>query len=272
MSGFGFEVRSPEEAIEGIKHTVLVMSGKGGVGKTFITVNLASVLALKGYSVGIMDADIHGPSIPKMLGISGSRMYQGEIGITPVVGPLGMRVVSIDFLLPTSDTPVIWRGPLKSRMIKEFINNIEWGELDFLFVDLPPGTGDEPLSVVQELRKPSGAVIVTIPTEVSQIVVRKAVVFARQVKVPILGIVENMSGFTCPDTGKTYMIFGAGGGEAIAKAMNVPFLGSIPLDPRIAEASDKGVPFVVMWPDTPATKAITNIALKIAKKLGENAD
>lgn len=267
MSGFGFEVRSPMEAIEGIKNSILVMSGKGGVGKTFVTVNLAAIMAMKGFKVGVLDADIHGPSVPKMLGVSGHRLKQDRNGVVPVTGPLGISVVSIDFLLPSSEVPVVWRGPLKAKAIREFVLNIDWGELDYLFVDLPPGTGDEPLSVVQELRKPSGTVIITIPSEVSQLVVKKSVMFAKQLSVPVLGIVENMSGFTCPESGKTYYIFGAGGGKAIARSMGVDFLGSIPLDPRIAETSDRGVPFVARWPDTPAAKAIANIAEKIAEKL-----
>ncbi len=272
MSGFGFEVAGPEEGLPNIKHTILVMSGKGGVGKSFITVNLAAILAASGANIGILDADIHGPSVPKMLGIDYMRLIAPDPGqpLKPIIGPNNIKVISIAFLLPTYDTPVVWRGPLKAKAIQEFVKNLDWGELDYLIVDLPPGTGDEPLSVVQELKKPSGAIIVTIPSEVSQIVVEKAVNFAFKLKIPIIGIVENMSGFTSPESGKIYKIFGEGGGERIAKRMNVPFLGKIPLDPRIAETSDKGIPFALQYPNTPAGKALFEITEKIKRFVEQN--
>ena len=252
-----------------IKHKIAVISGKGGVGKTMVTVNLAVSFAMYGYDwkVGILDADIHGPSVPKMLGVSGKRMEAGPPGIFPVVGPLGIRMVSMDFLLPSGDTPVIWRGPLKMAAIRQFLSDIVWGPLDFLFIDLPPGTGDEPLSVIQLIPEMDGVVIVTIPSEVSQIVVRKAVVFARQLKVPILGIIENMSGFVCPKCGAEIDIFRKGGGKEIADNLGVPFLGSIPIDPRICEDSDKGIPFVIEHADSPAAKAFKEIVLKIEEAL-----
>ncbi|MCD6504968.1 Mrp/NBP35 family ATP-binding protein, partial [Candidatus Bathyarchaeota archaeon] len=225
--------------------------------------------AMYGYDwkVGILDADIHGPSVPKMLGVSGKRMEAGPPGIFPVIGPLGIRMVSMDFLLPSGDTPVIWRGPLKMAAIRQFLSDIVWGPLDFLFIDLPPGTGDEPLSVIQLIPEMDGVVIVTIPSEVSQIVVRKAVVFARQLKVPILGIIENMSGFVCPKCGAEIDIFRKGGGKEIADNLGVPFLGSIPIDPRICEDSDKGIPFVIEHADSPAAKAFKEIVLKIEEAL-----
>jgi len=252
-----------------IKHKIAVISGKGGVGKTMVTVNLAASFAMYGYDwkVGILDADIHGPSVPKMLGVSGKRMEAGPPGIFPVVGPLGIRMVSMDFLLPSEDSPVIWRGPLKMVAIRQFLSDIVWGSLDFLFIDLPPGTGDEPLSVMQLIPEMDGVVIVTIPSEVSQIVVRKAVVFARQLKVPILGIIENMSGFVCPKCGAEIDIFRKGGGKEIADNLGVPFLGSIPIDPRICEDSDKGIPFVIEHADSPAAKAFKEIVLKIEEAL-----
>ncbi|MGB9729858.1 MAG: Mrp/NBP35 family ATP-binding protein [Thermoprotei archaeon] len=272
MSGFGFEVASPEEGLLNIKHTILVMSGKGGVGKSFITVNIAAILASQGSQVGVLDADIHGPSVPKMLGVDYMRLIAPDPGqpLKPLIGPNNIKVISIAFLLPTYDTPVVWRGPLKAKAIQEFVKNLDWGDLDYLLVDLPPGTGDEPLSVAQELRRPSGAIIVTIPSEVSQIVVEKAVNFAFSLKIPVIGIVENMSGFTCPESGKTYKIFGEGGGERIAKRMKVPFLGKIPLDPRITEASDKGRPFALSYPNTPASKALYEIAQKIKQFLEQS--
>lgn len=272
MAGFGFEVASPEEGLPNIKHTILIMSGKGGVGKSFVTVNIAAILASLGLSIGILDADIHGPSVPKMLGMDYMRLIAPDPGqpLRPIIGPNNIKVISIAFLLPTYDTPVVWRGPLKAKAIQEFVKNLDWGELDYLIVDLPPGTGDEPLSVAQELKKPSGAIIVTIPSEVSQIVVEKAVNFAFELKIPVIGIVENMSGFTCPESGKTYKIFGEGGGEKIAKRMKVPFLGKIPLDPRITETCDKGIPFALRYPDAPASKALYEIVERLKKFVEQN--
>jgi len=252
-----------------INHKIAVISGKGGVGKTVVTVNLAASFAMYGYDwrVGILDADIHGPSVPKMLGLSGHRLEAGPPGIFPVTGPLGIKVVSMDFLLPTEDSPVIWRGPLKMAAIRQFLSDIVWGPLDFLFIDLPPGTGDEPLSVIQLIPDMDGVVIVTIPSEVSQLVVKKAVTFAKQLKVPVIGIIENMSGFICPKCGAEIDIFSKGGGKEVAEKLNVPFLGSVPIDPRICEDSDKGVPFVVENADSPAAKAFKAIVLKIEETL-----
>jgi len=246
-----------------VKHKLAVISGKGGVGKTTVAVNLAVALAMRGHEVGILDADINGPCVPKMLGLSGSRLVAGPPGVFPVVGPLGIRVVSMDFLLPDEETPVIWRGPLKSVAIRQFLADIVWGTLDYLVVDLPPGTGDEPLTIMQLLPDMDGAIIVTIPSEVSQVVVKKAITFARKLGIPIVGIIENMSGFICPNCGTYVPIFMEGGGEKIAKKMGVPFLGRIPIDPRICEASDAGEPFIVKHKDTPAAKAFLEIAEKI---------
>jgi ATP-binding protein involved in chromosome partitioning len=249
-----------------IKHKIAVISGKGGVGKSTITVNLAMAFAMHGYAnrVGILDADIHGPSVPKMLGLRGQMLQAIPAGlIFPVVGPLGVKVVSMDFLLPNDDSPVIWRGPLKMRAIQQFLSDITWGELDFLFVDLPPGTGDEPLSVIQLIPDMDGVVIVTIPSEVSQIVVKKAVTFARQLGVPVIGVIENMSGFICPKCGAEVNIFKTGGGKKIAEDLAVPFLGSIPIDPEICTDSDEGKPFTITHPDSPASKAFADIVKKI---------
>lgn len=246
-----------------VKHKLVVISGKGGVGKTMVAVNLAVALAMRGHEVGILDADITGPCVPKMLGLSGSRLVAGPPGIFPVVGPLGVRVVSMDFLLPDEESPVIWRGPLKAVAIRQFLADIVWGPLDYLIVDLPPGTGDEPLTIMQLLPDMDGAIIVTIPSEVSQVVVKKAITFARKLNVPVVGVIENMSGFTCPKCGTYVPIFMEGGGERMARRMGVPFLGRIPIDPRIAEASDAGEPFVVKHKDSPAAKAFLKIAEKI---------
>ena len=246
-----------------VKHKLVVISGKGGVGKTMVAVNLAVALAMRGHEVGILDADITGPCVPKMLGLSGSRLVAGPPGIFPVVGPLGVRVVSMDFLLPDEETPVIWRGPLKAAAIRQFLADIVWGPLDYLIVDLPPGTGDEPLTIVQFLPDMDGTIIVTVPSEVSQIVVKKAVAFSKKLGIPVVGVIENMSGFVCPKCGTYVPILGEGGGERIARAMGVPFLGKIPMDVRICEASDSGEPFVVKHKETPAAKAFLEIAEKI---------
>jgi len=252
-----------------IRHKIAVISGKGGVGKSTVAANLAVAFALNGHvdRVGILDVDIHGPCIPKLLGVKGRRFQVGPPGALPVVGPMGVRVVSMDFLLQSQETPVIWRGPLKMQVIRQFLSDFLWGELDFLFIDVPPGTGDEPLSVMQLIPDMDGTVIVTIPSEVSGDVVRKAVSFSRQVKVPVIGIIENMSGFTCPKCGAEINIFGAGGGRRIAEDLKVPFLGRIPIDPEICEEADKGIPFVVGHMDSPAAKAFTEIVRKVEEFL-----
>jgi len=251
--------------MEKIKHKIAVISGKGGVGKSVITVNLAIAFAMHGhaYSVGILDADIHGPCVPKLLGMEGQRLTVGPIGAFPAVGPLGVKVVSMEFLLGSKEIPVIWRGPLKMIAIRQFLSEIAWGELDFLLIDLPPGTGDEPLSIMQLIPEMDGVVIVTIPSEVSQIVVSKAITFSRQLKVPVIGIIENMSGFVCPKCGAETDVFKVGGGQKISEELDVPFLGKIPLDPRICEDSDRGLPFILEHPDSPAAKAFMEIVKKI---------
>jgi len=257
-----------------IRHKIAVISGKGGVGKSTVTVNLAMAFAMHGHAnyVGILDADIHGPCVPKILGIKGQRLQAIPIGVFPVMAPLGIKVVSMDFLLPNDEAPVIWRGPLKMTAIRQFLSDIVWGELDFLFIDLPPGTGDEPLSVMQLLPDMDGVVIVTIPSEVSQIVVKKAVTFARQLGVPVIGIIENMSGFVCPNCGAETNIFKVGGGQKIAEDLAVPFLGSIPIDPEICRDSDNGTPFIIEHMNSPATKAFMEIVKKIEAFLKQKKD
>jgi len=253
-----------------IKHKIAVISGKGGVGKSTITVNLAMSFALQGHTdkVGVLDADIHGPCVPKMLGLKGQKLVGGPAGmIFPVTARLGIKVVSMDFLLPSDEAPVIWRGPLKMRVIQQFLSDIMWGELDFLFIDLPPGTGDEPLSVIQLIPDIDGVIIVTIPSEVSQIVVKKAITFAKQLGVPVIGIIENMSGFVCPECGAKLDIFKAGGGKNIAKDLSIPYLGKIPIDPAICVDSDSGTPFVAENPASSTVKAFAEIVTKIKQFL-----
>ncbi|MGB9727470.1 MAG: Mrp/NBP35 family ATP-binding protein [Nitrososphaeria archaeon] len=253
-----------------VKHKIAVISGKGGVGKSTFTVNLAIAFAEKGHMnrVGILDADFHGPSVPKMLGVKGQMIQSDDGRILPVIGPMGIRVVSTEFILPDENTPVIWRGPLKMNAIRDFLSEISWGELDFLLIDLPPGTGDEPLSIAQLLPDLDGVVVITIPSQVSQLVVRKSVNFARRLNLPVIGIVENMSGFICPNCGAKVDIFQAGGGRKIAEELNIPFLGSIPIDQRICEDADNGKPFILEHKDSPATEAFMEIVDKIEAYLG----
>jgi ATP-binding protein involved in chromosome partitioning len=253
-----------------IKHKIAVISGKGGVGKSTVTVNLAAAFATQGHlgKVGVLDADIHGPCVPKMLGLKGQKLVGGPAGtIFPVTGRYGLKVVSMDFLLPSDEAPVIWRGPLKMRVIQQFLSDILWGELDFLFIDLPPGTGDEPLSVMQLIPDIDGVIIVTMPSEVSQAVVKKAITFAKQVGVPVIGIIENMSGFVCPECGAQLDIFKTGGGKKIADELSVPYLGKIPIDPAICINSDSGTPVVAEKNASPTIEAFAQIIMKIKQFL-----
>ncbi len=245
-----------------IKHKIAIISGKGGVGKSTVTVNLAAAFAMQGKRVGVLDADIHGPSVPRLLGLEGQQVKTSSSGVFPVDGPLGMKVMSIDFFLP-EQAPTIWRGPLKMRAIRQFLADVDWGELDFLFIDLPPGTGDEPLSIAQLLPDIDGVVIVTMPSELSSSIVKKAITFAERLKMPIIGVVENMSGFICPHCGKKTEIFQSGGGKKMAQEMGVAFLGSIPIDPKVGLDSDKGTPFVVSNKDLAATKAFMEIVKNV---------
>ena len=248
-----------------IKHKIVVLSGKGGVGKSTVAANLATALALKGRAglVGILDADITGPSIPKILGTREQLPKSDPSGIFPVIGPLEIKMISMDFFLPSDETPAIWRGPMKSMAIRHFLADVVWGELEFLIVDLPPGTGDEALNVMQLIPDINGVIIVTLASEVSQIIVKKSVTFTRQLKAPVTGVVENMSGFVCPKCGENTNIFDVGGGEKISNDLSIPFLGRIPLDPRICEDSDKGTPFIVRHADSPAAKALLDIVEKV---------
>ncbi len=250
-----------------IKHKIAIISGKGGVGKSLDTVNLAAALAANGGKVGILDADLTGPCVPKMLGLKGHKMELGPGGILPAKGPEDISVVSMDFLLPNDEAPVIWRGPMKMSAIRQFLGEVEWGDLEYLFIDLPPGTGDESLSILQLIPELAGVVIVTIPSEVSQAVVKKAVTFANQMNIPILGIVENMSGMVCPHCGEHIDVFSKGGGAKVSNEMDVELLGSIPMDPRVAWNSDNGVPFIYANPESSAAKAFEEIVKKIEKQV-----
>jgi ATP-binding protein involved in chromosome partitioning len=246
-----------------VKHKIAVISGKGGVGKSVVTANIALAFAKKGYKVGILDADLHGPSIPKILGVRGNKLEVNSSGILPVTGPLNAKIMSIDFLLPKDETPVIWRGPLKMNAIKQFLSEVSWGELDVLFIDLPPGTGDEPLSVIKLLPEMDGVIVVTIPSEVSQLIVKKSIEFAKELNIPVIGVIENMSGFTCPNCGFQIDLFKSGGGEKIAKELNVPFLGKIPFDIELSQSSDEGQPLIMKNSKSKALKSFINIVNKI---------
>jgi ATP-binding protein involved in chromosome partitioning len=226
-----------------IEHKVLVLSGKGGVGKSTVAVNLAVALMGKGKCVGLLDVDIHGPSVPIMLALEGEQLHSEGDSLLPVeMGDL--KVMSIGFLLRRREEAVIWRGPMKMGVIKQFLKDVEWGNLDYLIVDAPPGTGDEPLSVCQLIEDADGAIIVTTPQEVALASVRKSITFCRQLNLRVLGVVENMSGFICPHCGMKTEVFLAGGGERMAREMKVPFLGRIPLEECISRSGDNGRPFV----------------------------
>lgn len=227
-----------------IGHKVLVLSGKGGVGKSTVAVNLAFSLANAGKRVGLLDIDIHGPSVPRLLGLGPSAIQGRSDAMRPVQYNDRLRVMSIGFLLPEPDDAVIWRGPLKMSIIKQFLKDVDWGELDYLLIDSPPGTGDEPLSICQLIPDADGAIIVTTPQEVALADVRKSISFCRTVAMPILGVIENMSGFVCPKCGEVTDIFKSGGGKQMALEMDVAFLGTIPIDARVVEASDAGRPCV----------------------------
>ncbi len=241
-----------------IHHKIIVMSGKGGVGKSTVAVNLAVALSTAGKRVGLLDVDIHGPSIPTMLNLTGKRLIEENEKIQPVcIGAL--KVMSIGFMLPEQDDAVIWRGPMKMGVIKQFLTEVEWGELDYLVIDSPPGTGDEPLSVCQLIGDADGAVVVTTPQEVSAADVRKSIGFCGKLNMPVLGIVENMSGFVCPKCGEVTEIFNAGAGQAIADRFRLPLLGKIPLDPAVCKAGDNGKPFVYHFSGTATAKAFEPI-------------
>ena len=224
------------------KHCIIVMSGKGGVGKSTISANLAVALSRAGHSVGLFDADLTSPSIPRMLSVKG---HMGCVNnqLVPVAYSENLKVLSTGFLIPSADCSIIWRGGVKMGAIRQFVNETDWGSLDFMIVDLPPGTGDEPLSISQEL-KPDGALIVTTPQEVALTSSRKSVDFAHKLGVPVIGIVENMSGYTCPTCRTHVAIFKAGGGERSATELGVPFICSIPLDAAICESGDSGAPIL----------------------------
>jgi Mrp family chromosome partitioning ATPase/predicted Fe-Mo cluster-binding NifX family protein len=242
--------------MENIKHKILVLSGKGGVGKSSIAVNLAVWLSTQGKKVGLLDIDIHGPSIPKLLNLEDRGVLPEGDKIKPILYGDTMKIMSIGFLLAKQSDALIWRGPMKHNVIKQFVTDVSWGNLDYLVVDCPPGTGDEPLSMVQLLGNADGAVIVTTPQQLSVVDVKKCITFCRQLNLPILGVIENMSGFVCPHCKNQTDIFKGGGGRQMAEEFNVPFLGSIPIDPVMVSACDSGEPFIRFDNQSPAAQAL----------------
>jgi len=235
-----------------VKKSFIVMSGKGGVGKTSVAVNLACAISKSGKDVAILDTDFHGPNIAKMLGIERMTMGQAGPAIEPVEVYPNLKAVSLGLLGNSPDQPIIWRGPMKYSVIRQFLAEVNWGQLDYLIIDSPPGTGDEPLSVCQLIPDITGAIIVSTPQDVAVLDARKSVLFARELNIPVTGIIENMSGFTCPHCRKEINIFKKGGGQKAAEELHVPFLGSIPFDPMLVQLSDDGKPFIASRGDSEA--------------------
>jgi len=251
-----------QESLGLIKNKFLVMSGKGGVGKTSVAANLAVALSKKGAKVGLMDVDLHGPDIPRMLGLKGLLDISADNRMVPKSYSENLKVVSIESLTQDTDDAVIWRGPLKMHVIRQFISDVHWGRLDYLILDSPPGTGDEPLSVAQTIPG-AKAIIVTTPQEISLADIRKSINFCRTVRMPTFGLIENMSGFVCPHCGKPIELFGTGGGFRTALAMNVPFLGRIPFDPKMVECADAGESYLEKYPDSEVTQAYNQVVATI---------
>lgn len=231
-----------EENLKDVKYKLVIMSGKGGVGKSTVTSSLATAFVHLGLSAGIIDSDMHGPSIPKILGVESLRgTIQGDDNfIYPLEINKNLKIISLDLLIDKKDTPIIWRGPLKMKMISDFLERVKWGKLDFLLFDLPPGTGDEPLSIAQTLPSTDGVIIVTTPQEVALHSVRKSIRFSQELKMPVLGIIENMSGFVCPHCNKEVDIFGKGNTKKTAEDFGIRYLGEIPIDPQVSKQGDRG--------------------------------
>jgi Mrp family chromosome partitioning ATPase len=262
-SAGGLDAVIVKNSLAKIKNKLVVMSGKGGVGKSTVAVNLAMALAMEGYSVGLLDIDLHGPSVPKMLKLEDAAPEAENDRMIPVSYG-GLKVMSVGFLLRDPDEAVIWRGPMKMGVIKQFITDVAWGELDYLVVDAPPGTGDEPLTICQLLGPEAGAVIVTTPQQVAAVDVAKSINFCCQLEMPVAGIIENMSGFACPHCGKVTEIFSSGAGEALAQKFGVELLGKIPIDPAICRDGDAGTPFIHHDAKTPTGRAFAAIVQKIS--------
>ena len=259
--------QKPKKADISVKHVILVLSGKGGVGKSTVSVNLAYALSNHGYQTGLLDLDIHGPSIAKMLGIEDLRLQGIGNKIMPIKVTGSIKVISMALLLNETDSPVVWRGPMKAAAIQQFLGDVDWGGLDYLVCDLPPGTGDEALNIVQYAPNVEGAVIVTTPQDVAVLDSTKAIKFIEMMELPVLGIVENMSGLICPHCGEVLDVFGQGGGKKAADKYNVPFLGSIPLDIDMRRAGDEGRPFILKSPGQKGGEATREAVDKVMENL-----
>ena len=255
------------EALQYVKYKIAILSGKGGVGKTAATVNLAAALKNAGHRVGIFDADLHGPSVPKMLGIKKEAKLNGAFWLDPVVTESKIKALSVALFWPGDMTPVMWRGQAKSRTIRQLLSAAKWGGLDFLLVDLPPGTGDEPIAILKSIPDLDGVVIVTTPQEVSTLVCSKAINASQTLGAKVLGLIENMSMYVCRDCGDTVHLFGKDKGQQLARMMEIPFLGSIPIDPLFSEAADAGVPIVNLHPKSITAKAFVEIAETLNQRM-----
>lgn len=251
------------ETLSRIKRKIVVLSGKGGVGKSSVAANLSVALSRRGLKVGLLDTDLHGPSIPTLLGLKGGVSGQDEKAMEPVSFSDTLKVMSIGLFLEDQSQAMVWRGPAKHGVIKQLIGSVAWGDLDYLVVDCPPGTGDEPLSVIQLLQDVDGAIIVTTPQDLALVDVRKSVTFCGHLKLPVIGVIENMSGYACPHCGENADIFKSGGGERLADEMGIPFLGRIPLDPGMVSGGDDGKPCMVAPADTPAGRAMQDAFEKV---------
>ncbi len=252
-----------------VRNSVVVLSGKGGVGKSTVSANLAAALALAGRRVGLLDVDVHGPSITELLGLHGATLMATEEGEIQPVDAGGVKVMSVGLAVPDPDAAIIWRGPMKLGVIQQFLAQVDWGELDYLIVDAPPGTGDEPLTVCQSLPDPLGAIVVTTPQRVAAADVARSLSFCDQLAFPVVGIVENMSGFVCPHCGKRVDVFSSGAADALAKKFDAPVLGRIPLDPSVCASGDAGVPFMVSQASTPVGRAFAEIVAGLEKAAAE---
>lgn len=251
-------------SLQKIKHKIIVMSGKGGVGKTSTAVNLSLALAEAGHRVGIMDVDLHGPDVPRMLGIEGTPELMSNQMLSPMKYSENLSAMSIESFIPGKDDAIIWRGPMKYSAIRQFIGDVDWGALDFLVIDSPPGTGDEPLTVAQIVAD-ARAIIVTTPQEVALADVRKSINFCKTVKMEIFGLIENMSGLNCPHCGEMIDLFGSGGGERTAKQTGIRFLGKIPFDPKVVACGDSGACYQKVHADTAVSRAYADVAQKLSQ-------
>ena len=255
--------------LAGVRNAVVVLSGKGGVGKSTVAANLAAALALAGRKVGLLDVDVHGPSIVEMLGLRGATLMATEDGRILPVDAGGVKVMSVGLAVEDPDAAIIWRGPMKLGVIQQFLSQVDWGELDYLVVDAPPGTGDEPLTVCQSLPDPLGAIVVTTPQKVAAADVSRSLAFCDQLAFPVVGIVENMSGFVCPHCGERVEVFSSGAADELAAKYGAPVLGRIPLDPAVCASGDAGVPFMRSLAGTPVGKAFADVVAGVEKAAAE---